>query len=205
MQAELKKIVVPREFTQEVIVSELHVTPGMRVYRDMDLATLHVAGHPFILKSPYHGWVKLIFVKPEQFVKKHEVLMLLSVLEVQAYRPDEQEVNLESELGQEGRRGLEREGQNKFGQPDKALFDAPSQQQGMGHSSLKQNPLLAGMKEGVPPKMRASGQENAPATQDLIERSETSPQLQAKLTAELQNQLQMDTPAPSAAPTLTRT
>lgn len=202
MQAQLKKITTPRELSGDITVAVISIMVEGRVYRDDVLMELAVGDHFISIRSPSHGWVKQITVTQGQHVAAGDVLCVLSVFDRDDYRPDGDEVNLKTELGDEGRRGEERKGQRKFGQYDKALFDAPAGEKGNSFNQLKENPLTARMKEGVPPKMKASANQNNPAIDHFAEDAASNPELQNKLSQQLQQQLNIQ-PGPTVTPTPT--
>jgi len=204
MQAQTKKIQVPKNLTGDIQVVATEILPNQRIYRESILINLLIGHDQYQVRSPFHGWVKAIHVKQGQFVAPGELLCTLSVFDSEDYQPDDNEVSLHTELGDAGRRGLERQGQRPFGNGfDKELFDAPQDKQGMGINPVKQHPLLAKSKPGVPPKMNSSSSENTPAVEKLAEDSQNSPELQAKLSNELKQELGIQ-PGPSVAPTLTQ-
>lgn len=203
MQAQQQKIKVPKHLAGEIVIENVAICPQQRVYRDDVLITLRLGQDLYQVRSAFHGWVKRVLCQEQQAVQPNDVLCVLSIFDADLYHPAESEVNLTTELGQHGRRGLEREGQRRFGSHDKALFEAPTQE-GQGVSPVKAHPLLANSKPGVPPKMSADAQQNLPAVQQFAEDAQTDPELQAQLSQELEQQLGIQ-PGPSTAPTPTIT
>jgi hypothetical protein len=196
----IKQIYVPADLgVGEILVKTIFVERGARIRVGETLQNFSVGGvdRPFV--SKYNGWVRMVVCRADQVVRPGELLMIIDAIEVGDYRPDGSEFNPESELGGQGRRGVEREGQSKFGEGYSApLFDAPERGQGMGNQ-LPQNPLMANMKEGVPPKMQASAASNQPAIDKMSEDASHDPELRQQLSLQLQQELQIS-PAPSVAP-----
>ena len=186
-------------------IANIRVTQGQRLRRDQVILYLGVNGKKIPFTSPYDGWIRFIAVKANSVVEPGDLLVIIDAIDVNDYRIDDNEVNLHTELGEDGRRGLERKGQvlltDKKGYSGQ-LFDAPSEQQGQAQRSVKDHPVLKNMKEGVPPKM-ADARNNGPATDRLADDANRSPELQNQLSAKLQAQLGVS-PGPSTSPTLTR-
>lgn len=201
-----RKILVPQNLTGDIQIADVHVALHQRVRRDEILVTLRAGDLDIQVRSPSDGWVKFVAVKSNQVVGIGDLLMILSVFDVGEYRLDDQEVSLLTELGEDGRRGLEREGQKQYTDGyDKALFDAPTDEHGQRTGDLKVNPLTERMKEGVPPKMNANAANNGPAKQHTVEQASGDPAYAEKLSAQLQQELDIAPgDAPSSAPTFTR-
>lgn len=197
----LKRIQAPRLQTDSpIVVDAVHVREGQRVYRDEILLHLLVDDDLTPMPAPLQGWVRRVVVKVDQHVKRGELLILLDVLDESEFVPDGEEVNPHTELGGEGRRGIERELQSKhangYANP---LFDAPSEKQGQGMGpNLPEHPYLKRAKESVPPKMQDVVSQNDTAVEKAQEDASKDPELQKQLSAKLANNLQVSaTPTPS--------
>lgn len=200
------RLSVPEEITADsIIVDQVLVKRKERVYRDQTLIVLVCGRIKIPIVAPDHGFVSYISVQLGQKVSQAETLLMMDIIDVSRYRPDEQQVNPESELGQHGRRALERELLKKFGNGFSApLFEAPAKEGGLGsHRELRSHPLLQRMKEGVPPKMRAEASNNQPAIDQLAENATHDNELRLQLSQQLQQQLNIS-PSPVNAPKLTR-
>lgn len=197
----IKPIYIPNDLgAAEVVVKSILLERGARLRRDLPLLELDVKGEKRVLVSPYNGWLRIILTKAGRAHRAGEVVLHVDVVESVDYRPDSAEFNQKTELGSEGRRGLEREGQKAFAKAYSApLFDAPERGEGQGNR-LPQNPLMQNMKEGVPPKMQASAASNQPAIDKMSEEATHDPQLRQQLSLQLQQELNIS-PAPSVAPT----
>ena len=202
MSLNAHKILAPTlNLGESTLVFEVLVEASERIKRGQPLLCLRIDEREIRLSAPCHGRVNKIFVKPGDIVPGKALLALIEAFEVAEYHPDGAEVSPETELGENGRRGLERLGEKVFGDGfSRELFDAPTRNQGQQMSSVKQNPLTANMKEGVPPKMNASAAQNEPAVEKLTEDAGKDAELQKQLGNQLQQQLGL-TPAPSSAPT----
>ncbi len=202
----LKNIYLSNHISDQAVdVISVAVSAGQRVRRGQLLMHLKkVDGTPIVFESTYNGWLRFVAVRPSQTVDLGSLLLIVDTQDVADYRIDSEEVNPHTELGREGRRGVEREGQKAFTEGyATALFDAPEQQQGdQAQRRIKQHPLLQNMKEGVPPKM-SNAHNNQQATDRLAEDATHDPELRMQLDNKLQAQLGV-TPGPSAAPTLSR-
>lgn len=190
---------------QAVDVISVEVASGQRVRSGQLLMRLKkVDGTPLVFESAYNGWLRFVAVRPSQTVDVGSLLIIIDTQDVADYRIDSEEVNPHTELGKDGRRGVERDGQKAFTEGYAIeLFDAPEQQQGdQAQRRIKQHPLLQHMKEGVPPKM-SNAHNNQQAIDRLAEDATHDPELRLQLDNKLQAQLGM-TPGPSSAPTLSR-
>ncbi|MCH9644306.1 MAG: acetyl-CoA carboxylase biotin carboxyl carrier protein subunit [Gammaproteobacteria bacterium] len=199
----IKNIHVPLDLSQQgVQVADIFVQPGERIRRKQLLMLLKSGNIETPLQSQFNGWVKHIAVKFDQDVAPGDLLLIIDVMEDNDYRI-EGDISPESELGQDGRRGLEREAQKQLADGIAApLFDAPQQTEGnQQHHGVKQHPFLQNAKEGVPPKM-SHAENNHPAVDQLAEDASSNQDLANKLDAKLQQRLGTS-PGPSAAPTLT--
>jgi pyruvate/2-oxoglutarate dehydrogenase complex dihydrolipoamide acyltransferase (E2) component len=186
-----------------ISVKCINVKRGQRIRSDQVLITLVNNAEHIDIKAQNNGWVRFVAVKEKQALSIGDLLLIIDSVDTSDYRLDDQEVNPQSELGQEGRRGAEREGQRKIGTHSGELFDAPEKSEGGMRQSVKQHPLLQNMKEGVPPKM-ANAKNNQPATDRFAEDAAgNDPKLQKQLSAQLQAQLNI-TPGPNVSPSLTR-
>lgn len=201
----IKQIYVPNDIPAgSATVQAINVARGDRVYRNDVLLQLSVNGTKIPVVASDHGWVNYVFVKVGQESTAGQLLVLMNVVDVNEYRPDEQEVNQRVELGEHGRRGFERELQRKHVDSDfaAALFEAPEQKQGVGYgASVREHPLLRNMKEGVPAKMRGNASQNETAIDRIIEEAGADPELRKQLSQELQQELNIQ-PTHSQAPTL---
>lgn len=190
---------VPKTVADPVKLDEVLVFLGDRVRKHQVLAYLNTARERVPLVSPANGWIKQASIA-NQSLKKGALLFVVDAFAYEDFQVDPNEVNGATELGESGRRGLEREGHRRFAKGFQApLFEA---QQG-NHSTLshfgKPHPLLSFAKEGVPPKMSAHVAENSDAQLQFSEELESRPELQKQLGNELKHQL---CDRPSAAPTL---
>lgn len=193
----IKQIYIPGDLgVGEILVKSVLLERGSRIRQSEVLLEISLNGQPRPLPSPFNGWVRRVLVKTGQVVRAGESVMLVDVIDNIDYRPDGQEFNASSELGGQGRRGLEREGQG--GEYSAPLFDAPERGEGRGNQ-LPQNPLMQNMKEGVPPKMQASAANNQPAIDKMTEDASHDPELRQQLSQQLQHELNIS-PAPSVAP-----
>lgn len=201
MSNKLIKIQLPGDFSR-AMVKAIFVRVGDRVRAGDALVELTLDYGSFTSTASHSGWVRDIAVRVNHEVKSRDVLVVLEIIDIAAYQIDEKEVNPDTELGVNGRRALEREGQRQFADGYSAeLFEAPARTGEHGFNRIKQNPLTANMKEGVPPKMNANAASNEPGLDKLQEDAQNDPELQAKLSAELKQQLNI-TPGPSTSPTL---
>ena len=198
----LRNVYLPKNLVEsEAFVQRIGVAVGDRVRPDQALLQLSIVNNPSPLLSAYHGWVRFVAVTQGQRVEPGSLLLIIDAQEVGDYRLDELEVSLNTELGENGRRGEERQGQRQYTKGYSGeLFDAPREKQGMQESSVKEHPYLQKMKEGVPPKM-SNARENAPATERLVEEAAQNPEL--RLSHQLQAQLNI-TPSSTSAPNLSR-
>lgn len=184
------------------LVKRINVARGQRIRRQQVLMTIIKDAEIARIEAENDGWVRFVAVKEEQSLEGGDLLLIIDSVDINEYRLDDQEVNAHSELGQDGRRGSERDGQRQIGEHSGELFDAPEQSDGGMQRSVKQHPLLQNMKEGVPPKM-ADAKNNQPATDRFAEDASHDPKLQKQLSAQLQAQLHI-APGPSVSPTLTK-
>jgi hypothetical protein len=181
-------------------VVSVAVEYGSRVRRGMVMLMLRQEGVMVPIRSEHDGWVRFAAVEPKQSVEIGDLMLIIDVMESIDYRVDPAEFSTDTELGQEGRRGLERAGQEAFGEAARALFEATQQEAGMGQfNGLQQHPMMQNMKEGVPPKMSSDAANNPEAIKDL-ENASSDPDLKIQLGQELQKQLDMQA-GPSIAPT----
>lgn len=196
----IKQIYVPADLgAGEIIVKAIFVERGARIRVGDALLKFTVNGEERAFLSQHNGWVRMRVCRLEQVMRPGELLLSIDAIETVDYRPDSSEFNQQSELGGQGRRGIERDGQSKFGEGYSApLFDAPERGHGMG-PQLPKNPLMRNMKEGVPPKMQASTSNNQPAIDKMSEEASHDPELRQQLSNELQQELHIS-PAPSVAP-----
>lgn len=186
------------------LIARILAIPGQRIRRDQLILEFNLDNKKVSFASPYDGWIRFIAVKEGSSVESGDLLVIIDAIDVIDYRIDEQEVNLHTELGEQGRRGLERAGQRSFTNGYSGeLFDAPAEQQGnQAQRSVKDHPFLKNMKEGVPPKM-SDAHNNQPATERLAEDASNDPELRKQLDMKLQAQLHI-APGPKTSPTLTR-
>lgn len=202
----LKNIYLQPAFigVHDTLVKRICVQPGQRIRTGQALLEVVVDGVGHFIHAEGNAWLRYIAVRENQYVEEGDLLFIIDTVETGDYRPDAQEVNSHTELGQEGRRGLEREGQRAFGKDVSGqLFDAPLDKNGRGaERSVKQHPLLSRMKEGVPPKM-SHAENNHQATERFAEDASNDPELQKQLSAKLEAQLQIGS-QPTIAPSLTR-
>lgn len=199
-----KNIHAPLELPADnLVLSDIFVQRGERVRRKQLLAILASGSLEIPIQAECNGWVKTIIARQDQKIEPGDLLLTLDIIEDNDFRIDNGELNPETELGQDGRRGLEREGQKQFlNEVSAPLFDAPQQNEGgQQRHGVKQHPLLQNAKEGVPPKM-SNAENNPQATDKLAEDASADPELANRLSAELQQRLDVN-PGPSAAPTLT--
>ena len=131
------------------------------------------------------------------------MLLIIDVIESIDFKVDSDEFGSHTELGESGRRKYERDGQKAFGDSVKALFEAHQESLGVGQSPLRQHPMMANMKEGVPPKMSSDAANNQDAVNDFVDEATRNPELRKELSKELSQQLNIQ-PGPSSAPTLTK-
>lgn len=202
----LKNIYLTNKISEQpVSVLSVKTEFGQRVRRGQLLLQLKGADGVLIsFESPFNGWVRFVAVRAQQAVELGSLLLIVDTQDVDDYRIDAEEVNPHTELGKDGRRGAEREGQKVFTKGYATeLFDAPVHQEGgQAQNRIKQHPLLQNMKEGVPPKM-SNAHNNQQATDRLAEDASHDPELRKQLDNKLQAQLNI-TPGHGAAPTLTR-
>lgn len=197
-----RRIVTPKEIIGTAVVEKLHVQRRQRVYKDQLLLTLRYQNQPLNIHAPAHGFVTTFAVDEEQAVTALELLLIMDAMSANDYSPAEQEVNPNTELGQHGRRALERGILQAYGEFTAPLFEAP--QAGQPGPGLPQHPLLSQMKEGVPPKMSADAAHNDPAIERTIENASHDPELQKQLGAQLQQQLHIQPTISPTAPSLVR-
>lgn len=196
---------LPRNYAGHAcVVADIQAIQGQRVRRDQVLIDFSRDGKKIPFISPSDAWIRFIAIKSGNTVEPGDLLVIIDAIDVIDYRIDEQEVNLHTELGENGRRGLERAGQRTFTNGySSELFDAPSEQKGnQAKPSVKDHPFLKNMKEGVPPKM-SDARHNQPATDRLAEDASQSPELRKQLDMKLQAQLHIS-PSPTTSPSLTR-
>lgn len=199
----LKNIYLPLDLVDTLCqVSQLHAKAGDRVRRGQPLFHYKVAQKRIAFESSVDGWIRFIAIKVDDVIEGGSLLCVIDTIEIDDYRPDAQEINLHTELGEAGRRGMERAGEKAFGEFSGELFDAPEEQQGQRQRRTKEHPLLNQAKEGVPPKM-SNARNNQPATDRLAEDASRDPELANQLSMQLQAQLDV-TPGPSSSPTLSR-
>ncbi len=199
----LKRIYAPKKIDGSTCkVDQVLVARDDRVYRDSLLLSLVDDTTRLAIAASGHGWVRYVAVKLGDQVKPGELLLIVDIVDVNEYRPDDAEVNPQVELGEEGRRGLERKIQKSFAQGyANELFDAPNKEgQGMG-PGMREHPILGQMKESLPPKMRSNAAHNDVAIDHLAEEASRDPELQKQLSAQLQQDLQVSQ-APSTSPQL---
>ncbi len=185
--------------THTTQVVHIHVTRGDRIRSEQVLLSISKDDRIIDIKAQQAGWIRFVAVKLEQTLTQGDLLLIMDNVDMDGYRLDQQEINPLTELGDLGRRGLERQGQDKIGPHAAALFDVPQQAEG-AERSVKTHPLLKNMKEGVPPKM-ADARHNDQAVDRFAEEATHDPNL--KPSQKLQAQLNIN-PGPSNAPTLTR-
>lgn len=207
MSLNAKKILAPKlAATDRCVVVAVHTESGVKILKNAAVFTINLNGEELTLTSPCSGRVNQIFARAGVKLTPKALLALIESFDVPEYRPAQDEVNPDTELGHLGRRGIEREGQREFGNGNEnPLFEAPEKGQGQGQSSsVQQNPLTQNMKEGVPPKMNASAAQNQTAVDHMAEEASKDPQLQMQLSQQLQAQLNVTpshTTAPTASPT----
>lgn len=197
----IKHIYVSKNLgSQPIDVVDIHVDYGDRVRRGMVMMTLRQDGVLIPIRAELDGWVRFVAANKQQSVEIADLLLIVDVMETVDYRVDPAEFSADTELGEDGRRGLERAGQKAFGEAARALFEATQQEKGMGQSNgLQQHPMMQNMKEGVPPKMSSDAANNPEAIKDL-ENASNDPALKIQLGQELQKQLDIQA-GPSIAPT----
>jgi hypothetical protein len=200
----LKNIYLPLSANnQSYAITQVHISAGQRVRKGQALLHYKLNNQQIPLACEHDGWVRFVATKPNDSLDSGSLLAVIDIVDVTEYRPDDNEFNPHTELGETGRRGLERAGQREFTNGYAGeLFDAPTEQHGQRQRSVKEHPLLHQMKEGVPPKM-SNARNNQPATERLAENASTDPELANQLSLNLQAQLDV-TPGPSSAPGLTR-
>lgn len=202
----LKNIYLQPAFRGErdTVVRRICVARGQRIRAGQVLLELLVDGQLQEITADSNCWLRFIAVHELKQVEVGDLLFIIDVIDTGEYRADGQEITADTELGQKGRRGLEREGQREFGKEVSGeLFDAPQEGEGKGHQrSVKEHPLLQRMKEGVPQKM-SHAEHNQVATDRFAEDASNDPELQKQLSAKLEAQLQI-TQSPTIAPSLTR-
>lgn len=199
----LKNIYLPLDLVGlSCQITQIHVKTGDRVRRGQPLLHYHLDKKRTAFDAPVDGWVRFIAIKPDDVIEGGSLLCVIDSIEIDDYRPDAQEINLHTELGEAGRRGAERAGEKSFGEFSGELFDAPEEQQGQRQRRTKEHPLLNQAKEGVPPKM-SNARNNQPATERLAEDASRDPELANQLSMDLQAQLDV-TPGPSTAPSPSR-
>ena len=202
----LKNIYLQRAIAGEceTLVQRVHAVVGQRIRAGQVLLELTVDGQPQTVTAECNCWVRFAAVREDQQPAVGDLLFIIDAIDTGEYRPDGQEVSAHSELGQDGRRGLEREGQRAFGNDVSGqLFDAPQESEGQGQQrSVKEHPLLQRMKEGVPQKM-SNAENNQVATDRFAEDASNDPELQKQLSQKLEAQLQISQ-SPTVAPSLTR-
>jgi pyruvate/2-oxoglutarate dehydrogenase complex dihydrolipoamide acyltransferase (E2) component len=200
----IRNIQAPQALQQDTTISDIFIMRGDRIRRGQLLLILKSNQVETPIQAEYDGWVQHVAVAHDQTILPEQLLLNINTIEDNDYRIDSGELNPESELGKDGRRGLERDGQKQFANDYAApLFDAPQQNEGgQQRHGVKQHPFLQNAKEGVPPKM-SHANNNPQATDLLAEDASRDPELAHQLSAELQQRLDVN-PGPSAAPTMTR-
>lgn len=197
----LKNIYLPLEINHSTI-TQVHIESGQRVRKGQVMFHHRINQSNKPLISEFDGWIRFVAIQPNTPVEGGTLLAIIDTIEVTDYRPDSGEFNPHTELGEAGRRGVERIGQSEFGAGYSGeLFDAPTEQQGQ-QRSVKEHPLLHNMKESVPPKM-SNARNNQPATERLAENASQDPELANQLSHNLQAQLNI-APGPNSSPSLTR-
>lgn len=200
----MKYVHVPHYLSgNDVVIESIDVTQGQRIRRGTALCHLEQEGVMTPVVAQQDGWVRQIAVKSAQRVQVGELLLIVDVTEVNDFSADADELGPHTELGEQGRRALEREGQKAFGKAVKALFEAHEQSGGMGQSPLREHPYTSEMKEGVPPKMSSDAPNNQDAVKEFVEDATNSPELRKQLDHQLQKQFDAQ-PTYSTAPTLTK-
>ena len=196
----IKQIYVPYQLGHEhaIEVVSVAVKEGARIRQGDVLLTLRQDGVLVPIRAEAHGWVRQVCVAPSQAVSVGNVMLVVDVVDSVDYCVDPSEFSVDTELGRDGRRGLERAG-NTFGDFARELFDAPStQEQGMGKQSIVEaHPMMQNFPEGMPPKESGKASDNQMA-QDDIERAENANEL--KLGQTLENRLAL-TQTLSSSPT----
>ena len=202
----LKNIYLQRKIAGEhnTLAQSVCVVSGQRVRSGEVLLKLLADGQPQMVTAEGNCWVRFVAVREGNQLSIGDLLFIIDAVDTDEYRPDDHEVSAHSELGQDGRRGLEREGQRAFGNDVSGqLFDAPQESEGYCQQrSVKEHPLLQRMKEGVPQKM-SHAEHNQVATDRFAEDASNDPELQKQLSQKLEAQLQI-TQSPTVAPSLTR-
>ena len=197
----IKHLYVPPYIESDlpIEVIDVQVKEGARLRRGSVMLTLRQDGILLPIRAEFDGWIRFIAVSRQQEVDKGQLLVIVDMIDTTDYRVDPAEFNTSTELGHEGRRGLERDGQKAFGEHARVLFEE-SQEKGMAQfNGLQQHPLMQNMKEGVPPKMGADAANNPEAIKEL-ENASNDPELKIQLGQKLQKQLSIQ-PGPSSAPT----
>ena len=199
-----RNIRVPKRLSPSpIIVEKINVQAGDRVRQQQILAYLHTPKKRVPIIAPSDGWIKFIATKEKKHVKGGDLLFIIDIMATEDYRVDPEEINNASELGANGRRGLERDGQQQFAKAYAAeLFDSPeAHQEGFGKEGTKEHPLMANAKEGVPLKMSAHVADNQAAMDQFSEEAGNDPELQKQLSNELRQELSIQS-SPSTTPTL---
>ena len=200
-----RSIRVPRKLSSSPIsIDTISVQIGSRVRQQQILANLHTPNEQIPIIAPSDGWIKLIAVKENSQIKGGDLLFTLDIMATEDFQASHEEVNNSTELGNAGRRGVEREGQQKFVEAYAAtLFESSDAQNGQHAqaSATKAHPLMANAKEGVPHKMSSHVADNATAVERFVEEASNDPELRKQLGNQLQQQLNIQS-TPSAAPTL---
>lgn len=197
----LKNIYLPLDLgNQSVQIGRVLVKHGDRIRKEQPLCHLRINNINTPFQSPHDGWIRFVAAQSNQVSESGKLLFIIDAIEVTEYRVDPAEVNPDSELGNNGRRGVERDGQKTFAADYSAeLFNAPKEGNSCGYKpSVKEHPLLQNMKEGVPPKM-SDAANNDPAVERTAEDASRDPELRNQLTQQLQNQLGVSS-SPGASP-----
>ena len=120
----IKHIHVPA-FVEDasVEVLDVHIKEGARLRRGMVMVTLRQDGVLLPIRAELDGWIRFVATKSKQTLSKGDLLLVVDMVETTDYRVDPNEFNTSTELGHDGRRGLERAGQKVFGEHARALFE----------------------------------------------------------------------------------
>ena len=194
---------VPKKLSlRPFTVDHINVQKGDRVRRQQVLAQLRVSHKKIVpVIAPSDSWVRHVAVKEQAHVKGGDVLFIIDSMPSADYQTDATEVNNTTELGEKGRRKLERDGERKLATKFSAPLVNALEQSGNGHAAsytgVKQHKFLKNKKEGVPLKMS----EHAAKNQKAINKARNDPALQKQMNNQLQKQLGVGA-APSSAPTL---
>lgn len=197
---------VPKKLSlRPITVNSIEVQKGDRVRRQQILAHLRVSKKKIMpIVAPSDGWVKRVAVKAQAQVKRSDVLFVIDSMPTADYQVDSTEVNNSTELGENGRRKLERDGESELAKEFSApLVNAPEANNGNSqHASanVTEHPTLKNVKEGVPLKTSAHAAANQHAVDRLNENVRNNPELQKQLGNELQQRLAMQA-THSTAPT----